>query len=74
MIKIPIGKWKIHNVIIGNLDHKYEKGIHMTKIPSQIQKTFRVLHILLATRIMQELMHKGIDFEEKLKNKIKVWG
>jgi hypothetical protein len=74
MVKIPIGKWKIHNVIIGNPDQKYEKGIHMTKIPSQIQKTFRVLHILLATRIRQELMHKGIDFEENFKTKIKVWG
>jgi hypothetical protein len=54
MIKIFIGKWKIHNVIIGNPDEKYEKGIYMTKIPSQIPKPFRVLHILLALKIRQK--------------------
>jgi hypothetical protein len=34
MIKICVGLKKVHKVIVGTLDPKYEKRIHMMNIPS----------------------------------------
>jgi hypothetical protein len=34
MIKICVGLRKVHKAIVGTLDPKYERGIHMMRIPS----------------------------------------
>jgi hypothetical protein len=34
MIKICLGFKKVHKAIVGTLDPKYERGIHMMRIPS----------------------------------------